>query len=342
MSKRIVILPGDGIGLEVVNETTRMLNVMGSFEVDPRLIGGASIDRHGVSLTDETLQACANADAVLLGSVGGPKWESDDPEAPRPEQGLLGLRKGMGLYANLRPIKVHPALQDASPLKPERIAGTNFLFVRELNGGIYYGDHTRSEDGDTATDTCTYSRAEVQRVARVAFKLATTKVTSLDKANVLETSRLWRETVTEVAQDYDVELEHLLVDNANFQIPMRPTEFDVILAENLSGDILSDGAAIIPGSLGMLPSASLGDEGKPGLFEPAHGSAPDIAGLGIANPLATIKSGALMLRYGLGMEEEATAVEAAVDKALDSGLRTRDLGGTHSTREATDAVLKHL
>ena len=330
---RIVVLPGDGIGPEIVAAAREVLDALGDFAYDERLMGGCSIDEHGTALTDEVLAACRDADAVLLGAVGGPKWDTTDPDAPRPEQGLLGLRKGMGLYANLRPVRPSPALVGASPLREERIAGTDLLVVRELTGGIYFGDSGRA--GDVAHDTCEYSVEEVDRIARTAFEAArrradgrvhTPKVTSVDKANVLETSRLWREVVGGVAAEYeDVELEHLLVDNAAMQLVSRPADFDVVLAENLFGDILSDEAAMLTGSLGMLPSASLGADGAPGLFEPVHGSAPDIAGQGIANPLATFLSAAMMLRHGLGRGEEAARIEAAVDAVLERGLRTADL-----------------
>jgi 3-isopropylmalate dehydrogenase len=278
---------------------------------------------------------------VLLAAVGGPKWDTTDPAKPRPEQGLLNLRKGLGLYANLRPVRPLPALYDSSPLKREVIEGTDLLVVRELTGGIYFGDKSRSPD--TASDICLYTRGEIERIARVAFGAARRKVTSVDKANVLETSRLWREVVSELhaAEFPEVELEHVLVDNAAMQIVSAPAKFDVIVTENMFGDILSDEAAMLTGSIGMLPSASLGD-GGPGLFEPVHGSAPDIAGTGAANPLAMFLSAALMLRHGLEMEAEAAAVESAVDKALAQGLRTADLGGTATTREASRAVLEHI
>ena len=269
---RIVLLPGDGIGPEIVAAARQLLETLGEFEFDERLLGGCSIDADGVALTDEVLEACRASDAVLLGAVGGPKWDTTDPDAPRPEQGLLGLRKGMGLYANLRPVRPSPALVGASPLREERIAGTDLLVVRELTGGIYFGDSGR--DGDSAHDTCEYSVAEIERIARTAFEAAlrragsdgrTPRVTSVDKANVLETSRLWREVVTRVAAEYpDVELDHLLVDNAAMQLVSRPADFDVIVTENLFGDILSDESAMLTGSLGMLPSASLGAEGEPG------------------------------------------------------------------------------
>ena len=341
----IVTLPGDGIGPEIMAAAARLLSELGDFELDEHLIGGASIDAHGTPLTDETLAACRDADAVLLAAVGGPTWDAAvarDPSAPRPEQGLLGIRKELGLFANLRPVRPSPALLDASPLKRERIEGTDLLVVRELTGGIYFGDSGR--DGDRAHDDCAYTVGEVERIARVAFRSGRGRVTSVDKANVLETSRLWRETVTRVGADEfpGVALDHLLVDNAAMQLVSRPADFDVIVTENLFGDILSDEAAMLTGSLGMLPSASLGADGDPGLFEPVHGSAPDIAGTGAANPLAMFLSTALMLRHGLGWETEAAAVESAVDRALDAGLRTRDLGGEATTAEATRAVLDHL
>ena len=337
-----MLLPGDGIGPEITASTVEVLNTLASFEFDERLMGGCSIDEHGTAMTDEVLAACNQSDAVLLAAVGGPKWDTTDPDAPRPEQGLLGLREGMGLYANLRPVKPVPALASASALKPEVIAGTDLLVVRELTGGIYFGK--RGREGDFAFDTCEYSVAEVERIARVAFRSARTGVTSVDKANVLETSRLWRETVTNVhAVEYpDVALDHLLVDNAAMQLVSRPSDFDVILSENLFGDILSDEAAMLTGSIGLLPSASLGDDGKPGLFEPVHGSAPDIAGQGIANPLAMLLSAAMMLRHGLEMPDEAAAVESAVNSVLDSGLRTADLGGKASTAEVTTAILERI
>jgi 3-isopropylmalate dehydrogenase len=345
---RIALLPGDGIGPEIGTAARRVLDALGDFEITELPIGGASIDAHGRALTDEVLEACRVAEAVLLCAVGGPKWESIDPEAPRPEQGLLGLRKGLGLYANLRPVHPSPALLEASPLRRERIEGTNLLVVRELTGGIYFGDSGR--DGDRAHDDCVYTVDEVERIAHVGFDAArrrSFRVTSVDKANVLETSRLWRETVSRVSEGYaDVELDHLLVDNAAMQLVSRPADFDVILTENLFGDILSDEAAMLTGSLGMLPSASLGASG-PGLFEPVHGSAPDIAGRGIANPLATFLSVAMLLRHGLDRDEEATRLEVAVERALSEGLRTPDLAGDNGTRkvgteEMTEAVLAAL
>jgi 3-isopropylmalate dehydrogenase len=337
---RVVLLPGDGIGPEISAAARQVLAELGDFELDERLVGGASIDVHGTALTDDVLETCRAADAVLLAAVGGPKWDTTDPGRPRPEQGLLGLRKGLGLFANLRPVRPSPALLDASPLKRERIEGTDLLVVRELTGGIYFGD--RGLDGDTAHDTCVYSEPEIERIARVAFDLARRKVTSVDKANILETSRLWRKVVARMAEAEEKPLEHMLVDNAAMQLVSRPADFDVILTENMFGDILSDEAAMLTGSLGMLPSASLGDGAGPGLFEPVHGSAPDIAGTGSANPLAMFSSVALMLRHGLAMETEAAALESAVDRALGDGLRTPDLGGTATTEAATRAVLANL
>jgi 3-isopropylmalate dehydrogenase len=343
MAHKIVLLPGDGIGPEIITPALEVLRAVGtSFDYEEHAFGGASIDAHGIALTDQTLAACEAADAVLLAAVGGPKWDTTDPAKPRPEQGLLGLRKGLGLYANLRPVRPLPALYDASPLKREIIDGTDLLVVRELTGGIYFGDKTRS--ADAASDVCAYTRDEVSRIARVAFRAARRKVTSVDKANVLETGRLWREVVREIHADEfaAVELEHILVDNAAMQLVSNPAAFDVIVTENMFGDILSDEAATLTGSIGMLPSASLGAPGRPGLFEPVHGSAPDIAGTGAANPIAMFLSAALMLRHGFAMASEAAAIESAVDRALAAGLRTRDLGGSAGTREATQAVLSNL
>src|ERR671910_725729 len=334
---KIVTLPGDGIGPEVLAAALTVLNAVApDVETEEHLVGGASIDAHGTALTDDTLEACRASDAVLLAAGGGPKWDTTDPDALRPEQGLLGLRKGLGLYANLRPVRALPALYDASPLKREVIERTDLLVVRELTGGIYFGDKGRA-DGK-AHDLCEYSEAEIERIARTAFHAARSRVTSVDKANVLETSRLWREVVMRVhsAEFPNVELEHVLVDNAAMQLIASPRHFDVILTENMFGDILSDEAAMLTGSIGMLPSASLGEPGSPGVFEPVHGSAPDIAGEGIANPLAMILSAAMMLRHGLGLQDAAAAVESAVDRALQGGLRTTDLGGTATTAEATE------
>jgi 3-isopropylmalate dehydrogenase len=353
----VVLLPGDGIGPEIIAAARRLINELGGIGTSEHVVGGASIDAHGIALTDEVLEACRSADAVLLGAVGGPKWDTTDPAAPRPEQGLLGLRKGLGLFANLRPVRPSPSLASASPLRPERIAGTDLLVVRELTGGIYFGESGR--DGDRAHDDCAYTVAEIDRIARTAFEAAErraagheppAKVTSVDKANVLETSRLWRETVTRVSEDYGaVELDHMLVDNAAMQLVAAPSRFDVILTENMFGDILSDEAAMLTGSLGMLPSASLRD-GGPGLFEPVHGSAPDVAGRGVANPLATFLSVAMMLRHALERPADASAVEHAVEDALSRGLRTPDLEPGDDTdyvvevgtEEMTDAVLEAL
>jgi 3-isopropylmalate dehydrogenase len=341
VSHHIVTLPGDGIGPEIMAPTLELLGTLGGFEFEEHLFGGASIDVHGVALTDEVLDACRGADAVLLAAVGGPKWDTTDANALRPEQGLLGLRKGLGLYANLRPVKPLPALYDASPLRRERIEGTDLLVVRELTGGIYFGEKTRTET--SASDMCSYTTEEIERIARVAFTAAKTKVSSVDKANVLETSRLWRQVVTDLhAREFSsIELEHVLVDNAAMQLVSAPARFDVILTENMFGDILSDEAAMLTGSIGMLPSASVSGDG-PGMFEPVHGSAPDIAGQGSANPLAMFLSAAMLLRHGLALENEAAAVESAVQGALNAGLRTADLGGAAGTAQATQAVLAHL
>ncbi|MDX6585644.1 MAG: 3-isopropylmalate dehydrogenase [Solirubrobacterales bacterium] len=349
-SGHIALLPGDGIGPEIVSAAVKVLDAVGDFTYEENLVGGASIDESGIALTDAVLEKCRKADAVLLGAVGGPKWDTTEPDKPRPEQGLLGLRKGLGLFANLRPVRPSPALVDASPLRPEIIQGTDILVVRELTGGIYFGEKTRERD--SASDLCVYSRHEIDRIARVAFKAAKRldgRVTSVDKANVLETSRLWREVVSEIHEaDYpEVALDHMLVDNAAMQLVAGPSRFDVIVTENMFGDILSDAAAMLTGSLGMLPSASVGESG-PGVFEPVHGSAPDIAGTGTANPLATILSVAMLLRDGLAADEEATRVEAAVDQVLNDGARTPDLAGgaeaegVIGTDEMTEAVLQAL
>ena len=360
---RIALLPGDGIGPEIVAAAREVLDAVGDFSYEEHLVGGASIDASGIALTDPVLERCRRADAVLWGAVGGPKWDTTDPAAPRPEQGLLGLRKGLGLFANLRPVRPLAALAEASPLRPDVIAGTDLLVVRELTGGIYFGDKERTDD--SASDVCLYTRPEIERIARVAFDAAgrrSGRVCSVDKANVLETSRLWREVVGEVATSYpDVELEHMLVDNAAMQLVANPARFDVIVTENMFGDILSDEAAMLTGSLGMLPSASLGgktgprgDAGasdstrSPGVFEPVHGSAPDIAGRGVANPLATFLSVAMLLRDGLGMADRADRVERAVEAALERGLRTPDLARgapgevEAGTAEMTRAVIEAL
>jgi 3-isopropylmalate dehydrogenase len=348
MRASVVLLPGDGIGPEVVDEGRRVLELVASrsghtFAFVEHLIGGAAIDAAGNPLPVETLEACERADAVLLGAVGGPRW--DDPKARvRPEQGLLGLRRALGLYANLRPVRVHPALAATSPLKEDRIAGVDILFVRELTGGIYFGQPRLRETVGARTravDTLEYTDEEIRRVVRMAFRLARGRrqlVTSVDKANVLESSRLWREVTNEVAREHpEVRLEHQLVDSAAMRLVTSPRAFDVVVTENMFGDILTDEAAVIAGSLGLLPSASLG-EGRRGVYEPIHGSAPDIAGKGIANPLGTISSVALLLRHSLGLEEEARAVERAVDAAITGGARTADMHPGGAPRDATQRV----
>jgi len=348
MSFAIALLPGDGIGPEVVAEARALLDTVAAtfgheLSYSEHLIGGCAIDETGTALPDDTLAACKRADAVLLGAVGGPKW--DDPNAKvRPEQGLLGIRKGLGLFANLRPVKAHPALIDASPLKRERVEGVDILVVRELTGGLYFGQprlREKTAGGERAVDTLEYTDLEVRRVVRLAFALARGrrgKLTSVDKANVLESSRLWRAVATEVAREFDdVALDHQLVDAAAMRLITSAADFDVIVTENMFGDILTDEASVLTGSLGMLPSASLG-EGRLGLYEPCHGSAPDIAGKGIANPLATILSAAMLLRHSLGLEREAAAVERAVHDAVAGGARTPDLGGTMTTAAVAAAV----
>ncbi|HEY5090707.1 MAG TPA: 3-isopropylmalate dehydrogenase [Polyangia bacterium] len=352
MRAAIAVLPGDGIGPEVVGEAKRVLAVVGekwghTFTLHEALIGGAAIDATGSALPPETLEVARAADAVLLGAVGGPQW--DDPRAKvRPEQGLLAIRRALGLYANLRPVAVNPKLLHASPLRPDLLVGVDMLVVRELTGGIYFGDKLR--DGDRAVDTCVYTVPEVERIVRTAARIARgrrKKLTSVDKANVLETSRLWREVTVRVMKDEfpDVVLSHMLVDACAMHLIRRPADFDVIVTENMFGDILTDEASMLAGSMGMLPSASLG-EGKRGLYEPIHGSAPDIAGKGIANPYATILSIGLLLRHSLGLEAEARAVEGAVAAAIDGGIWTADLAlpGSPpvSTITAGDAVVDAL
>ncbi len=344
MKAHIVTLPGDGVGPEVTAAAVAVLQAVAAhyehdFHFEEHAIGGGAIDACGEPLPASSLQACQRADAVLLGAVGGPKWS--DPNAPvRPEQGLLALRAALGVYANLRPLQVHPALAALSPLKNDKLRHVDVLFVRELTGGAYFGAKTRS--ADVATDECKYSVAEVERVARRAFELARGRrhhVTSVDKANVLETSRLWRSTVQRVAADYpDVKLEHQLVDSMAMLLLTQPGRYDVVVTENLFGDILTDEAAALAGSLGLLPSASLG-EGRRGLYEPIHGSAPDIAGQGVANPIGAILSAALLLRHSLQLEDEAVAVEAAVEEVLRQGPHSRDIGGHAGTGEVLAAVL---
>jgi 3-isopropylmalate dehydrogenase len=338
----IALLPGDGIGPEVAAEAVKVLEaVAGDLTFETHLAGGAAIDEHGVAITDEAMAAAKAADAVLLGAVGGPKWDTTASGAVRPEQALFRLRAELGLYANLRPVKPLSALYDASPLKRELIENVDLLVVRELTGGLYYGERG-TRDG-RAYDTMVYTVEEIERIARTAFQAAKSRVTSVDKANVLDTSRLWREVVTRIhsTEFPNIELEHLLVDAAAMRLVAAPRHFEVIVTENMFGDILSDEASMLTGSLGMLPSASLGGDG-PGLFEPVHGTAPDIAGQGVANPLGMILSAALLLRHGLSREDEAAAVESAVDRALAGGVRPRDLGGNATTAETTDAVLREL
>ncbi|HLV19332.1 MAG TPA: 3-isopropylmalate dehydrogenase [Polyangiaceae bacterium] len=354
MNARIVLLPGDGIGPEIVEQARRVLDAVAArqghrFEYATHLIGGAAIDATGQPLPDETAAACKAADAVLLGAVGGPKW--DDPKAKvRPEQGLLGIRKALGLFANLRPVTTHPELLDNSPLKADRIQGVDLLIVRELTGGLYFGQprlREQTQSGWRAVDTLEYTEQEISRVVRLAFTIARGRrklLTSVDKANVLDSSRLWRQITMEVAQDFsDVKLEHQLVDSCAMRLVTNPASFDVIVTENMFGDILSDEAAVLTGSLGMLPSASLG-EGRLGLYEPIHGSAPDIAGRGVANPLGTILSAAMLLRHSLGLASEAARIEEAVSAALRAGVKTGDLGGKEgvSTARMGDAVIERL
>jgi len=355
MKARITIIAGDGIGPEVTREGVRVLLAVGrrfghEFVLDERRFGGIAIDTDGDPLPQETLESCLAADAILLGAIGGPKWSA--PEAKqRPETGLLRLRRELGVFANLRPVAVHPALENSTTLKPEVVRGVDLVFVRELTGGIYFGEKTRT--ATVATDLCSYSVEEVERVTRVAARLAQQrrgKLTSIDKSNVLETSRLWRSVVTRVMRDEfpQVALDHVLVDAAAMHLIRRPTDFDVIVTENMFGDILTDEASMLAGSLGLSPSASLG-EGRRGLYEPIHGSAPDIAGQGIANPVGTILSVALLLRHSLQLDTEARAVEAAVTKAIADGMRTADIasqavhgGRKLTTMQAGDAILEAL
>ena len=362
MEAFIAALPGDGIGPEVIAAAASILDCIAQkhnhqFQVEEYFIGGCAIDAHGSALPTQTLQACLEADAVLLGAVGGPKW--DDPTAKeRPENGLLALRKELGLFANLRPVNPHPVLGDTSPLKPQYLEGVNMLVVRELTGGIYFGTprERRQLNGDIqAVDTMLYSQSEIRRIAHLAFRFAGQRrgmVASVDKANVLESSRLWRQTVSEVAADYpDVALEHILVDAAAMFLLTRPASFDVLVTSNLFGDILTDEASILAGSMGILPSASLGEAsnrwGHPrGLYEPIHGSAPDIAGQGIANPIGTILSVAMLLRHSLDMETEARSIEYAVDQAISTGHRTIDLASDDreslSTLAMTEAIIANI
>ena len=353
MQALIAVLAGDGIGGEVTAEAVRALERVAdrfghSFRFEQALLGGAAIDATGEALPTATLSLCRRADAVLLGAVGGPQWS--DPNAKmRPEQGLLQLRKALGLFANLRPVVPHPAVLDASPIKAELLRGVDIMVVRELTGGIYFGDKRRS--ATEAVDVCRYSAAEIERVVRLAAEMARARrrrLTSEDKANVLETSRLWREVVEHIlpTEFSDVSFEHMLVDSAAMHLLKRPRDFDVIVTENMFGDILTDEASMLAGSMGLLPSASIGASGRGGIFEPIHGSAPDIAGRGIANPYAAILSAALLLRYALKLETEARVLEAAVSSAVVSGVLPADLAAPGSTpvttRAAGDAVLAGL
>ncbi len=356
MKKQVAVLPGDGIGQEVMNGALEVLRAVEDqfghqFKVVQADIGGVAIDHHGTPLPKETLEACKRSDAALLGAVGGPKW-NEVPVELRPEKGLLGIRKELGLFGNLRPVKTFEALIDASPLKPNVIEGVDFIIVRELTGGLYFGEprERRGKNNEVAVDTLQYEKKEIENIVRKAFEIASgrrKKLTSVDKANVLESSRMWREVVDQMAPEYpDVEVEHLLVDAAAMKLIYQPKHFDVIVTENMFGDILSDEASMLTGSLGMLPSASLREDDF-GLYEPVHGSAPDIAGKGQANPLGMILSVAMMLRHSFGMEEEADSVEAAVEAVLSSGARTGDLNGQEigpvlKTREMTDLVVEHL
>lgn len=348
---KIVVLGGDGIGPEVTREAVKVLEAIGtrfghSFEFEQHLIGGVAIDATQSALPPATAAACDTADAVLLGAVGGPQWS--DPNAKvRPEQGLLALRKQLGLFANLRPVSLHPALLDASPIKAEVLKGTDIMVVRELTGGIYFGEKRRT--ADSATDVCTYTVEEITRVTRVAAGLARARrksIVSVDKANVLETSRLWRSTVEAVIRSEfpDVQLEHMLVDSAAMHLIRKPASFDVLLTENMFGDILTDEASMLAGSMGLLPSASLGASRR-GMYEPIHGSAPDIAGRSIANPLGAILSAALLLRHSLDLTTEAEVVESAVAEAIAAGLRTADLAGSAGsadTRAAGATIVKKI
>jgi 3-isopropylmalate dehydrogenase len=356
VNANLVLLPGDGIGPEIVAEAERVLLAVAdggghSFRIEHRLMGGCAIDASGTALPDETLQACRAADAVLLGAVGGPKW--DDPTAKvRPEQGLLKIRKELGLFANLRPIKTWDCIVDSSPLRREIVEGTDILFVRELTGGIYFGPSGLEDlpsGGQRGWNVMEYSTHEIERVVRVAARAAASrrgKLTSVDKANVLETSRLWRRTAQRVAREEFAQLkyEDVLVDAMAMHMLTRPRDFDVVVTENLFGDILTDEGSVLPGSLGLLPSASLGSDG-PGLYEPIHGSAPDIAGKGIANPLATILAAAMLLRHSLKLEQEAQLIERAVQQVLDAGCRTKDIargGASIGTRDMGQRVLEAL
>lgn len=349
MAYKITVIPGDGIGKEITDSAVEVMKKVAEkfkldFEYTYKDAGGTAYDKFGTPLPDDTIEACKTSDGVLFGAVGGDKWDNVEP-ALRPEKAILGLRKNLGLYANLRPVKVADALVEYSPLKPELVKGADLVIVRELIGGIYFGDKCESEEhngSERAWDLENYSVSEVERIAKLAFetaKLRRGKVTSVDKANVLATSRLWRRTVANVAEDYkDIELNNLYVDNCAMQLAVKPTQFDVIVTGNLFGDILSDEAAVVGGSIGMMPSASIGTSTS--LYEPIHGSAPDIAGKGIANPMGTILSAAMLLRYSLHEEKAADAIEAAVDKALADGYRTPDLWKEGFTKANTAEITK--
>jgi len=352
---KIAVLPGDGIGPEIVAEAIKVLKVIEeqsnvSFEFNEFIIGGAAIDQTGVPLPDETLENCLKSDAVLLGAVGGPKWDNL-PGDLRPEKALLTIRKELKLFSNLRPVKVYNSLIDASTLKTDVISGVDFLVIRELTGGIYFGEKTKevTDQGIKVTDALTYTEEEIERIVRLGFETAMKrrkKLTSVDKANVLESSRVWRQVVDNIAKEYpEVEINHMLVDNCAMQLVRYPKQFDVIVTENMFGDILSDEAAMLTGSIGMLPSASIGTE-KIAMYEPIHGSAPDITGMGIANPLATILSVAMMLRYSFGMNQEAEKIENAVHQVLEQDYRTKDLAQNNtkvvSTKEMGDLVIQAL
>jgi 3-isopropylmalate dehydrogenase len=345
MKAKITLLPGDGIGPEIVDATRQVLETIAqksghSFSFSTHLIGGIAIDETGVPLPDDTIVGCRSADAVLLGAVGGPKW--DDPTAEvRPEQGLLGMRKALKLFANVRPVKLFRGLEGASPLRAERLRGVDLVFIRELTGGIYFGQPKGKETRNglrTGFDTMVYDENEIRRILELAFEVArkrSKRLTSIDKANVLQSMQVWREVATEVGNENpDIQLDHQLVDSAAMRLVTDPSSFDVIVSGNMFGDILSDEGAVLTGSLGLLPSASLG-EGTLGVYEPIHGSAPDIAGRGIANPLGTILSAAMLLRHSLNLDEDAKIIEDAVQKVLDGGLRTADLGGGQNSLSTT-------
>lgn len=355
-SYSVLLLPGDGVGPEIMEQALQVAEAAASkfgfsLEFETRLIGGCAIDEYGTAIRDEDIEAARAADAVLLGAVGGPKW--DDPAAAvRPEQGLLKIRKALGLFANLRPVTANEALLESSPIKEDRIRGTDLLVVRELTGGIYFGERKQWQDeqGRVAQDTLVYHEYEIRRILELAFELSRGRkgrVTSVDKANVLDSSRLWRSLATEIgAANADIALEHMLVDAMTMKLIQQPNAYDVIVTENMFGDILTDEASVLGGSIGLLPSASLGAPGEDGrrigLYEPIHGSAPDIAGKGIANPAGMILSTAMMLRMSLQQEQAAAAIEAAVDDAVNAGVLTGDLGGTASTSEFGQAVLARL